>query len=194
MAQEPIIWREPESFTIGDTLLFQRYLPSWLPSDGWSIQYVVSSETAGKPPALNFVTTPDSTNKIHTVAINNFAFGVEPGVYILSGFLVNGAERHQIYYSELSLRPNLPSTSTIPLKSFEQEMVELMRNKVRELESQILQETDVQRTRFVVEERDKALKRLNFWEERMAHVVKSRIAKNTGFSQNLIQPLYAGGW
>ena len=193
---EPLIWREPSIFPIGDSLMFQRSLPDYLPSDGWSITYAVTPETdGGASPALTFNSTPDSTNKYHVVSIQNFGSGLKPGPYVFSGYLVNtNGERHQIYYGELVLTDNLPAGSTSSHKSFYEEMVEIQKEKVKHLERQILQESDVQRTRFVIEERDKALERLGFYEERVNYERKMRVIQNTGRNPDRIAPVYAGDW
>ena len=196
MATEPIIWREPEVFAIGDQLQFQRNFPDYTPLNGWSIEYALTPMSPdGAAAALTFTTAPDSTNQFHTVLIPNFASGLQQGTYVFSGYLINGTERHQIYYSELVLTPNLPAgQSTGTLKTFNEEMVEILREKLKHLERQIIQESDVQRTRFLIEDRDKAQSRLFMFEYRVQNDNKIRQIKNTGRDSSNVAPMYAGGW
>ena len=196
MATEPIIWREPEIFAIGDQLLFQRKLPDYLPSNGWSIEYVLTPmEPDGAAAALTFTTVPDSSNSFHTVSIPNFASGLQQGTYVLSGYLVNGSERHQSYYGEIELTPNLPAgQSTSTLKTFNERMVEEYREKVMRLAKIDLTETDVQRTRFVIEQRKQAREELAVWEYRVMNDNKIKQIKNTGRDSSIVSPMYAGGW
>jgi len=193
---EPTIWREPAIFTIGDSLRFQRRLPDYLPSDGWSIEYVLTPEyPEGSAATLTFATAPDATNTFHTVSIDNFAAGQNPGDYVLSGYLVNGTERRQLYYEELKLTPNLPAgQSTGNLKTFNERMVEKYQHKCERLAEIDIDETDVQRTRFVLQQRDKARLELGYWEARVQNDNKMRAIANTGRDPSLIPPMYAGGW
>lgn len=170
---EPIQWREPEIFAIGDTLKFQRNLPGYKPSDGWSISYslIAQTDNAGQQVAT-FTSTPDSSNTYHTVYVFNFAAGQSKGDFILVG-TVNCAstglypgEKHQIYYGQLKLQDDMADGQVSgPITTHAQRMVTLLEAKLERLEAYDITESDVQRTRFVMEERATVKKRLMEYKE-----------------------------
>ncbi|MDE2021238.1 MAG: hypothetical protein KGJ13_12960, partial [Patescibacteria group bacterium] len=105
---ETIQWREPADFTVGDTLLFQRNLPDYLPSDGWAIRLTITENTAtGATKLAEAVSTPDTTSQYHVFNVPNFCAGLAAGKYVLSEEVFNAAgnaalnisagEKHQIY-------------------------------------------------------------------------------------------------
>ena len=178
MPDVPIQWSEPRSFRIGDSLTFQRSLPSWLPSAGWSIQYTLTPESpaaiSGNAPSVSFTTVADATNNFHTVDIDDFGSGLVSGDYILTGTIVNGSERHQIYSAQLTLTDNLASGQNItPQTTHAQRMIPLLETKLEQLEAQSLQETDVNRTRFTLEQRKDDLERLKYYRELRAWELKT---------------------
>lgn len=90
MAVSAIQWREPESFVSGDTLLFQRSLPDFLPSDGWSIRLIVTQNLPnGSQKVADVTSAPDSTNTYHVFNVPNFLAGVAAGTYVLTEEIVN---------------------------------------------------------------------------------------------------------
>jgi acetolactate synthase regulatory subunit len=197
MAQS-IQWREPARIATGDTLIFQRNIPDYLPSDGWAIHYVLTKAVfnAGQP-ALVFLSVPDSLNKFHTVNIPNFASTLEAGEYTLSGELLNSGtgEKRQIYIATLELDPNFDGgTAGVTVTTHAQRMIQLLEAKLERLETHDLSESDQQRSKFVVEERTKALERLKYYREFRAYELKREHAANTGDSQNQIVPVMAGNW
>lgn len=92
MAASSIQWREPESFVSGDTLLFQRSLPDFLPADGWAIRLTVTQNlpNAAKKVA-DVLSAPDSTNNYHVFNVPNFLAGVAAGTYVLAEEIINAA-------------------------------------------------------------------------------------------------------
>jgi len=92
MAAPPIQWREPESFVSGDTLLFQRSLPNFLPSDGFAIRLTVTQNLPnGAQKVADVTSAPDSTNTYHVFNVPNFLAGVADGTYVLAEEIVNAA-------------------------------------------------------------------------------------------------------
>ena len=191
-----IQWREPEQFRIGDSLIFQRYLPDYLPADGWSLHYTLSQPTPnGAQIALTFNSSTATDSISHGVSINNFAANLADGDYLLTGQAVNGAEKHTICYGELTLLADLPDgQAAAPVTTHAQRMITLLEQKLETLETQALQESDVQRSRFLIEDRNKTLERLNFYYEKRNYELKIQRANNTGQNQNILVPLHNGQW
>lgn len=125
MAQTII--REPIEFTAGDTLAFMRYLPDFLPSDGWSLLYVLRGDSAD----TQFTSTTSGSSHAISVSKDTTATWA-PGEYILIGYAVKSTtERHQIYYGQLQLNANFPATQgDEPVKTFAQKMVEALETEL----------------------------------------------------------------
>ena len=199
---EPIIWIEPRVFAAGDTLKFQRNLPSYTPGNGWGITYTLTQNTpAGAKVALNFVSQPDATNTYHVINVANFADALDPGTYTLSGEVICSAtgespnEKHLFYLAELELDPDLQGgLAQAPLQTFAEQMIPILQAKILRLESYDLTETDVQRTRFVIEDKSKTYERYKYFLELRLNEKRLDIARNTGHSRVNIPPAYAGGW
>ena len=149
-------WREPEIFAAGDTLKFSKYLPGYLPSDGWSLLYVLTKPTpTAADLAVQFTSTTSTTDgDSHSVDVDNFASTQDAGDYILTGYAVkSGGERHQIYCAELTLDPDLAAgNASAPVQSWLQQMEAVLQAKLLRLEAIDLSESDVQRSKFVWEE------------------------------------------
>lgn len=207
MAATPIQWREPEIFASGDTLLFQRYLPAYMPGDGWHLHYVMSQpQPAGAQKIFEFDSATSTTDPTcHAVNVPNFGAGLDAGDYVLSAQVVNTAgnaplgiaagEKHTIYYAELTLDPDLAGgLSSTEIQTFAQRMIPVLEAKIARLESYDLTETDVQRTRFIVEDKTKTYER--YWRllEFRNYELKRERAANTGMDQNYVRPAFAGGW
>ncbi len=207
MAAPATQWREPEAFASGDSLIFQKFLPAYLPGDGWNIHYVV---TQNLPNGSKEVASFDSTQGVtdttcHVINVPNFGAGLAAGEYVLSAQVVNTAgnaglniaagEKHTIYYAELELDPDLADNlATGPVATFVQSMIPILEAKLQRLEGYDLTETDVQRTRFIVEDKNKTYER--YWRllEFRNYEKKQERAANTGQDQNYVRPVYAGGW
>lgn len=199
---EPIQWRAPEIFAAGDTLLYQRSLPDYLPSDGWSVQVTVTQPTpTGGKQITQFTSTPDASNKFHCFNVQNFLAGQDAGTYvyvervICSPTGVSPNEAHTVYYNELELDPDFAAgTVTAPVLSFSEQWITVLEAKLLRLEAFDFTESDVQRTRFIIEERNKALDRLKWAYEKRDNERRSKAQRNTGQNQIRVQPIFAGGW
>jgi len=170
-----IQWREPERFTAGDTLSFNRKLPRFLPSAGWSIQLTVSKALpqGGAQRVAQVVSAPDPTNAFHCFAVAQFLAGQSTGQYILSEEVVNGAnaEQHQIYFNDnFIIGPSLGSGAAGQVKNHYEILLEKALAKLTELEDIALQETDQQRTRFLIEQRTALLERIKFYEAKVKNL------------------------
>jgi len=195
--------REPVLFAAGDTLLFQKHLAEFPRSQGWSLEYILY-DVKGQPTGivLNSGAPPDGSDD-HLIESDNFAANLERDEYILAGYANNaasapdgGAERHQIYRGELQLTDNLPAGATLEdQRTFAEKMIGHLEHKLHRLESYDLTETDVQRTRFIVEDKNKTWER--YWRllEYRRWELKAQAMTNTGRDPNRIIPVTTGaGW
>lgn len=200
----PIIWREPEVFASGDTLLFQRFLPAYLPADGWSLLYTLTNGAGNE--VFQFASAQSTVDlTCHAINVPNFGAGLDAGDYVLSAQAVNLAgnagkgiaagEKHTIYYAELTLDPDLADgLAGAPVETFMQSMIPILEAKIKRLEAYDLTETDAARSKYVVEQRAQAWER--YWRllEFRNYEKKNERANNTGINQNLVVPQYIGGW
>lgn len=201
-------WREPETFCSGDTLIFSKYLPNYLPADGWALHYVLTvSKPNGAQKVAEFYSTQSASDpSCHSVNVPNFCAGLDPsGEYVLTGQVVNAVgnagkgiaagQKQTFYIGELAIGPDLADgLATAPVTTFAQQMLDTLKAKLARLESYDLTETDVQRTRFIVEDKNKTWER--YWRlvEFRNYEQKVDRQKNTGIGQNNIAPQYVGNW
>lgn len=178
-------------FTSGDTLLFNRHLPNYLPSDGWSIQLTITQPLplAGKLVA-QVNSTPSATNDFHQFNVPNFCAGLDAGLYILSSEVVNVAgnpalgiaagTKHQIYFNDnflvgADLGDGLASN---PVQTRAQQMLAVITATLVELYKQKFQETDVQRNRFVLQKTTEALNDFKFWTAKRQEEIQQENVRN----------------
>jgi hypothetical protein len=120
MAQ-PTLWREPSEIASGDTLLFERSLPDFPASAGWSLNYQVRGGTQ----VIQFNSTADGTAHSINVPGATTATWVA-GDYVMWGYatLTATGERHQIFYGELKIYPNAQALlGDAPEQTFAQQMI-----------------------------------------------------------------------
>jgi hypothetical protein len=198
MANAPIANREPDFFTSGDTLLFNRNLPNYLPSAGWSIHLTVTQvlPNAGHV-AAQAVSVPDATNAFHTFNVPNFAAGLDAGLYILSEEVVNAntGEKHQIYYNDnFLIGPDLgDGLSSASVKTEAQQMLEVISSTLKDLYKQKFTETDVQRNRFVLQKTTEALNDYKFWWHRRQQEIQFENVRNGRPSGAVSEPVFCIG-
>ncbi|MDE2019953.1 MAG: hypothetical protein KGJ13_06445 [Patescibacteria group bacterium] len=171
--------REPEFFAAGDWLLFQRNLPTFLPSNGWILLYVLTDENGVEQATVTSVVGSGDYNNWHIISVTDFVPTLPQADYILTGYAVNGAERRQIYYGWLHLTPDYPAgTATSPQTTFSQQYITALEAKLLRLEGYDFSSTDVQRNRFMIEERDKTLNRLKWAYEKRRNEVQVARGRN----------------
>lgn len=139
--------REPILFTQGDTLAFNKYLPDFLPSAGWALLYEIRSSDQPTNPAIQIQSTPDATNTFHEI---NVAVGITAGWLagdaIMVGYVVNtDGTRHQIYYNNLEILPNLgTNTNAVDLSTHAQRMIPIIEKQLEELAAHSMDDSNVQ--------------------------------------------------
>lgn len=198
--QEPIQWREPSQFAVGDTLKFQRNFPDFLPSDGWSVTLTVTSQQGQQIAQVQ--SGPDATNNFHTFNVPNFLAGAQPGLYILSEELICAAggvdpgEEHQVYYDDqFNVTPNLGlGAAPGPILTEAQQKLADLGATYDILSKKILDEQDVQRNRFLVRKQKDVLDQIKYWKEVRAAEVQNENAKNGRQPGNTIQPIFNIGF
>lgn len=183
--------REPLIFSIGDTMLFKRYLPDYLPSDGWSLTYSIRGG-ANSGNSLTFNSTTDGTNYTVTVLSSVTSTWVA-GQYILVGFAVNGATRHQIYYAELTLTPNAIASRDVPnvdVLTHAQKMIVSLQTQLESLAQNVLQDSTVQGTELRRVRRKEMLELLQFYQEKVANEAALENVRNGRPSGQKIVPQF----
>lgn len=184
--------REPLTFAQGDTLEFQRYLRAYLPSAGWSLFYEIRSAENPALPVIEFTSTPDATNTRHEISVaSDITETWQPGESVLVGFAVNGDERHQFYYADLNLTPDLGTdANTVNVKTHAQEMVELYECVNKELARTIIQESNLQGIQTLSIKRQEARTELAYWREVRANEIAVENVANGRPSGQLIEPQF----
>ncbi len=197
MATPPTIWREPEQFAAGDTLIFQRNLPNYPPSDGWSIQLTVSMVgPTGAQIQQQVTSVPDSTNAYHTFNVANFLATADAGTYILSEEVINSGtgQKNQIYYSDnFQVGPNLANGTSTQTFTFAQQCITTIQTTLLGLYARMNKETDVQRSRYVQVEIDKMRNEEAYWQERRRIEIQNERAANGRQPGNVSRPIFSIG-
>lgn len=179
--------REPEIFVCGDTLLFERYLRDYLPSDGWSLLYEIRGGASTTNQPITFTST--ASGDFHLIQVNNFAAEANAGVYELVGYAVNGAERHQIYDGQLNLLPNGTSVDdSAPVKTHAQKMIEMLEAGLERLAAHEIDESNVERAQFIRAKRLDLEKQLAINKEIRANELKMERIRNGQHSGQFIRP------
>ena len=136
---------------------------------------------------------PDLHNAYHCFAVANFLAGQPTGQYILSEEVINAAnaEQHQIYYNDnFIIGPNLAAGAAGQIKNPYEILLEKALVKLMELEDISLQETDQQRTRFLIEQRTALLERIKFYEAKVANLRNVARAANGQSPNNIQEPVF----
>ena len=202
MAAPSIQWREPESFVSGDTLLFQRNLPNYLPSDGWAIKLTVTQNLPQGAQKVESVTsTPDATNAYHVLSKVDFCAGLPAGEYILTEEVVNVAgnaglgipagSEHQIYFSgNFEIQDDLSDgTATGPVQTEAQIILAGLYDTYKQLLKLKFSETEDLKSRFRVQDQSKILQDIKYWKSvRILEIQQERVrnGRNPGNVQEAV--------
>lgn len=187
--------QEPQRFAAGDTLIFQRFLPKYMPANGWSIRGVVTDEATGNQIAA-FVSTPSASSpEAHYINVPDFLGGIPDGACILSEEAVNtSGEKHQIYYAPLVVTPDLnDGQAGVPLWTEAQEMIFTLRASLKKLYAAPFVETDVQRNRFRTQAIKDMLEQLKFWKDMRQNEIQIENVRNGRPAGNVVQPVFMIG-
>ncbi|MDE2019838.1 MAG: hypothetical protein KGJ13_05850 [Patescibacteria group bacterium] len=194
---ETIQWREPADFTVGDTLLFQRNLPDYLPSDGWAVRLTVTENTAtGATKVAEAVSTPDTTSQYHVFNVPNFCAGLAAGTYVLSEEVFNAAgEKHQIYVRpDFQLQDDLADgLATAPVLTEAQTNLALLNDTYRSLIKLKFAETEDLRSRFRIQDEAKILADIKYWKSVRILEIQQERARNGQNPGNVQEAIFAIG-
>lgn len=182
--------REPELFASGDSLVFQRYLPGYRPADGWSLHYTVTAPDG----ALLAAVSSTANGDWHVVEEDNFLATVDaaypfPVAAVLAGYAINGDARHQIYYGQLTLTPNLgdgtddTAAAGEPVKTEAQQMLETLRAALLDAYKVVYQEVNLSGSKVVWANITKLREELAYWKEVRRNEVameRARAGRPTG--------------
>lgn len=188
--------REPETFAAGDTLLFERYFPEYPAGQGWYLLGVLTDLNGNEVAAGAYQSV--ASNDAHQVNVQAYCQGVVEGDYILAEYAVlaannpNGlpAERHQVYRAVLTLSSDLADgLASVPQITFSQQMINQLQQTLLTLAGRINQETEMERSRFVMQQMDKVRGELAYWKEIRNNEVQVDRAKNGQPPGNVAIPL-----
>lgn len=96
-------YREPQSITAGDTVIWYRVVSDFPASEGWVLNYVLRGPTTIKIMA----TTYQTSNYVVTVA-DTVTADWKPGLYSMQAYVTNGSERFsvQTWFPKVTIKPN----------------------------------------------------------------------------------------
>ena len=140
------VWqREPLTFSAGDTLIFERYLPGYTPSNGWALEYAITGGVFGDQPVL-FSSAPDGDRHLVTV-LDSVTAAWLPGCYVLTGYAVNNTTRTQVYYGEFVVTVNaLTAAPAAPVTTHAQRMIPLIELQLEKLATHDVADSTVEQT------------------------------------------------
>ena len=192
-----ILWIPPARLAAGDTLAYNRNLPRFLPSQGWSVLLTVSRALPAGGAQITFqqASVPDPTNAFHTFAVPGFMAASEAGEYVWYEEVINAGnanETHEILRNDhFKLGPNIAGgVATGQLKNPYELLLEAALKKLAWLEEQPFDETDQQRNRFRVEEREKLLERIKFYEAKVRNIRQVQQARNGQTPDNIQEAVF----
>src|ERR1035437_2774018 len=204
MAAPSIPWREPDNFVAGDTLYFQRSLPSYSPADGWAIHLVVTQNVPnGAKKVADAISTPDATNSYHVFNVPNFCAGLDAGTYILTEEVTNAAgnvplgiavgTRFQIYHDdEFGLQDNLADgLATGPVQTEAQIILAGLYDTYKQLLKLKFAETEDLRSRFRLQDQSKILEDIKYWEAKRMNERQCERARNGQRPGNVQDAVFA---
>lgn len=200
-----ILDKEPDVFQAGDSLYFHRWIPEFPSNAGWTLQYeLLTVDGAVKIPLGAGGLSATALNGGFLIQIDNFGAALEPGEYILAGYIfspagadpLGGTSRQAIYREPLLLTPNMGADVAAPTqKTYAQQQVESLQTVALALNQSYLLETDLNRVRILREKRDDVRAQLNYWEERRANELNIENIRNGGPDRTNIRPFFrVFGW
>ena len=112
---------EPNKHQAGTTLLFKRALPDF-PADTWTLTYELRSHINAP---LTITATADGSNHSVNVA---FATTVDwnAGEYLMTGYVTNGTQRHQVYQAKLEITAYSATEGTYEWRTYAVRMLALI--------------------------------------------------------------------
>lgn len=200
MSAIEIFWTAPPRMAAGDTLGYNRSLPRFLPSAGWALNLMVAKALpqGGAKVCFQQMSVPDPTNSFHTWNVPNFMAADEAGEYTWYEEAVNAAnnnETHEILRNDhFILGPNIAGgAATGELRTFAERALAKEQEKYLALAEIPFSETDQQRNRFVVEDREKCLERMKFWEAKVRNERQIEQARNGRTPDNVQEVVFQFG-
>lgn len=131
------------TFVAGDTLSFERFLPDFVPANGWSLLYEIRGDSA----PITFTSVPD--NDRHQILVLPAVTALWlPAECELFGYAVNtDGTRHTFYMAGLQIFSNEGDPSnTDPQTTHAERMVDILETQLEKLAVNSLQRTSVEQT------------------------------------------------
>lgn len=102
MSSQPS-YREPQTITAGDTVIWYRVVSDFPASEGWVLNYVLRGPTTIKLTASTFQTANYVVEVADTVTAD-----WKPGLYSMQAYVTNGTHRFmvQTWFPKVTIKPN----------------------------------------------------------------------------------------
>lgn len=180
MSSTNVATSEPALVSAGDTLQWERYLSQYYPSNGWSINYVITGGILGDA-VVSFTTTAanDNSNSHLAYVSPSSTSGWIPGYYVLTGYVQNGTDRFEVYRGVIQATANATTAAPgAPVTTHTQRMIVLLENTLETLAANAILESDVEKARFLREKRLDVERQLAINKELRANEVAIENARN----------------
>ena len=163
---------------------------------------LTQSRPNGANAVANFVSTTSTTDATcHAVSVVGFAAGLDGGEYYLSGAAVNAAgntakniaagERHTFYEGELTLGDDLTDGTSVNTQlTYTEQVLAKLQAQMLALTDDLIQESDVQRTRFVKQKMRDVSDLIDQYTERRNNEVNQENIRNGRGNANDLRPLF----
>ena len=161
---------------------------------------VTKNLLAGAAVAAQAVSVPDATNAFHTFNVVNFCGGLEAGEYVLSEEIICAPdgkypnEKHQIYYSELVITPDLGGGGAAkPQTTHAQRMLTLIESQLEYMASHVLSMTEAQKTKWEMVQRPQLMTQYKFYLAKRTNEMQIQNARNGRPPGNTQEPIFCIG-
>ena len=116
---------EPTKHQAGTTLLFSRSLPDF-PANTWTLTYELRSHVNAP---LSFTASANGTAHSVDVSFSTTA-DWNSGDYLMTGYVTDGTQRHQVYQSKIEITPYSATEGTYEWRSYAVRMLALIEDTI----------------------------------------------------------------
>src|SRR3954470_4287579 len=105
----PALTTEPTSIVVGDTAVWTKSIPDYLPSAGWTLNYSLQGSTiAGNNAALITFSSSTSTGSTYSISVAKTVTDAwKPGNYRITSYVTGGtSERYTIETKDICILPD----------------------------------------------------------------------------------------
>lgn len=119
-----IALKEPESFVSGNTVKWEKYIPDYLPVDGWTLKY--SFRKPGTAEKFSITTTASGDNHAATITATASAL-LAAGEWYYQSYVEKSSEKIHIASGVLTITPDYAGTGTIDPRTWEEITLDAIR-------------------------------------------------------------------